>query len=386
MLAFGLWAVVVNIVALLIVAFYTVVERKVIASIQRRRGPNVVGIWGLLQPIADAVKLINKEVVIPSKANKLIYLLAPMLALTASLTNWGILPLNMHALEAYTNFSVSSMLWFSVSSFGVYAIILSGWSSNSKYAFLGALRSSAQMISYEIFFSLVLLTLMVISGSANLGDFVIQQQSIWFVLPCLPLAMIFFIACLAETNRTPFDLPEAEAEIVAGYNIEYSSMIFALFFLAEYGNMFVLSFISAAFFLGGWMVPFNLPFIPNSLAMAIKATLVAIFFVVVRANLPRYRYDQLMSIGWKLFLPLTFAWFLLTVALLVSYMDVIDPMAVLNDTTEWMGQDYLIFPELYDNDEYEPAIIYHSDPTPRLFGLPLEHNEFGLDEIEQQKQ
>ena len=326
MLIFGLYVAIMDIVVLLVVAFYTLVERKVIASIQRRRGPNVVGIWGVLQPIADAVKLINKETVIPTKANKLIFLLAPLLALTAALTNWSIMPLNFYALENYTNFSVSALLWFCISSFGVYAIILSGWSSNSKYAFLGSLRSSAQMISYEVFFSLVLLTLMVLAGSANLGDFIMQQQAIWFVIPCLPLAMIFFIAALAETNRTPFDLPEAEAELVAGFNIEYSSMVFALFFRAEYGNMFALSFITAAFFLGGWSS--MLFFVPNSLAISCKATLIAILFVVVRANFPRYRYDPLMSIGWKLFLPLTFAWFLLTLALLSVYSDFFGPAVV----------------------------------------------------------
>jgi len=322
MLLTGLYVLIVNVIVLLIVAFYTLVERKVIAGIQRRRGPNVVGIWGLLQPIADAVKLINKEVIIPTKANKYIYLFAPLLALTASLTNWSIMPFNFYALENYTNFGISSMLWFCISSFGVYAIILSGWSSNSKYAFLGALRSSAQMISYEVFFSLILLTLMVLSGSSNLGDFIIQQKSIWFIVPCLPLAVIFFIASLAETNRTPFDLPEAEAEIVAGYNIEYSSMTFALFFLAEYGNMFSLSFVTATFFLGGWDSIFW--FIPNTLAISIKATLVAILFVVVRANFPRYRYDQLMSIGWKLFLPLTFSLFLFTLASISVYLDYFD--------------------------------------------------------------
>ena len=331
MLLFGLYVVIVDVIVLLVVAFYTLVERKVIASIQRRRGPNVVGIWGVLQPIADAVKRINKEVVIPTKANKLIYLLAPLIALTASLTNWSVMPLNFNAVENYTNFSISALLWFCISSFGVYAIILSGWSSNSKYAFLGALRSSAQMISYEVFFSLVLLTIMVMSGSANLGDFVIQQQAIWFVVPCLPLAMIFFIASLAETNRTPFDLPAAAAEIVAGYNIEYSSMAFALFFRAEYGSMFALSFINAAFFLGGWST--LIPFVPNSLAIAFKAILIAILFVVVRANFPRYRYDQLMSIGWKLFLPLTFAWFLLTLALISMYFDFLGPIAGLSPLT-----------------------------------------------------
>jgi NADH-quinone oxidoreductase subunit H len=326
MLIFGLYAVVVNIVVLLVVAFYTLVERKVIASIQRRRGPNVVGIWGVLQPIADAVKRINKEVVIPTKANKMIYLMAPLLALTAALANWGIMPLNFNAVENYTNFSISALLWFCISSFGVYAIVLSGWSSNSKYAFLGSLRSSAPMISYEVFFSLVLLTIMVMAGSANLGEFVVQQSKLWFVLPCRPLARIFFIAALAETNRTPFDLPEAEAELVAGFNIEYSSMAFALFFRAESGNMFALSFITAAFFLGGWAT--GVPFVPNSLAIASKATLIAVLFVVVRANFPRYRYDQLMGVGWKLFLPLTFAWFLVTGALFAMYFDVIDPIAI----------------------------------------------------------
>jgi NADH-quinone oxidoreductase subunit H len=213
-------------------------------------------------------------------------------------------------------------LWFCISSFGVYAIILSGWSSNSKYAFLGALRSSAQMISYEVFFSLVLLTLMVLAGSANLINIVASQELMWYVIPCLPLAMIFGIACLAETNRTPFDLPEAEAEIVAGYNIEYSSMAFALFFLAEYGSMFALSYVFAGFFLGGWAPLFWLP-LPNSLWIAMKAIIVAVMFVVVRANFPRYRYDQLMGIGWKLFLPLTFGWFVLTIALLAMYTDMI---------------------------------------------------------------
>jgi NADH-quinone oxidoreductase subunit H len=307
------------VVVLIIVAFYTLVERKVIASIQRRRGPNVVGIWGLLQPIADAIKLINKEILIPTKSNKFIYLLAPMLALVASLLNWSIMPLNFYQLENYTSFNVSSLLWFSISSFGVYAVILSGWASNSKYAFLGALRSSAQMISYEIFFSLVLLTVMMLSGSSNLGDFIVQQKPIWFIVPCFPLAAIFFIASLAETNRTPFDLPEAEAERVAGYNVEYSSMTFALFFLAEYGNMFSLSFITSVFFFGGW--DSMLCIVPNTFAIAIKATVVAVLFVIVRANFPRYRYDQLMGIGWKLFLPLTFSWFLLTLALISVYTD-----------------------------------------------------------------
>lgn len=207
MILLGLWTLLADILVLLVVAFYTLVERKVIGSIQRRRGPNVVGIWGLLQPIADAVKLVNKEVVIPTKANKLIFLLAPMLALVSSTTNWSIMPLNFYGLENYTDFSVSALLWFCISSFGVYAIILSGWSSNSKYAFLGALRSSAQMISYEVFFSLVLLTLMVLAGSANLITIVASQDLMWYTVPCLPLAMIFGIACLAETNRTPFDLP-----------------------------------------------------------------------------------------------------------------------------------------------------------------------------------
>jgi NADH-quinone oxidoreductase subunit H len=275
MILLGLWSLVADILVLLIVAFYTLVERKVIAGVQRRRGPNVVGIWGLLQPIADAVKLINKEILIPTKANKIIFLLAPMLALISSITNWSVMPLNFYELENYTDFSVSALVWFSISSFGVYAIILSGWSSNSKYAFLGSLRSSAQMISYEVFFSLVLLTLMVLSGTANLATIIAQQDAMWYVVPCLPLAIIFGIACLAETNRTPFDLPEAEAEIVAGYNIEYSSMSFALFFLAEYGSMAALSYMFAAFFLGGWAPILGLP-LPNSLWIAMKAIVIAV--------------------------------------------------------------------------------------------------------------
>lgn len=323
MLLIGLWSVILDVLVLLVVAFYTLVERKIIAAVQRRRGPNVTGFWGLLQPIADAVKLINKEVVLPSKANRGLFLLAPILALGAALTNWGVLPLNFYSLENYTDFSVSALLWFSISSFGVYAVIRSGWSSNSKYAFIGALRSSAQMISYEVFFSLVLLALLFLSGSANLSNIISSQEFMWYVIPCLPLASIFFIACLAETNRTPFDLPEAEAELVAGFNIEYSSMAFALFFLAEYGNMFALSFIFSAFFLGGWTSILGVWFLPNSLWMALKSTAIAVLFVLVRANFPRYRYDQLMSIGWKLFLPLTFGWFLLTIALFSMFSDFI---------------------------------------------------------------
>ena len=293
------------------------------ASVQRRRGPNVVGFWGLLQPFADAVKLINKEVVVPSKSNKFIYLLAPVLALAVSLFNWAIMPLNFYVLENYTNFNISALLWFCISSFGVYAIILSGWASNSKYAFLGSMRSSAQMISYEVYFSLILLILVALTGSLNLHTFIIKQEVIWFIIPCFPIAIIFFIASLAETNRTPFDLPEAEAEIVAGYNIEYSSMAFALFFLAEYGNMLVLSFINIIFFLGGWLPIGNVLFLPNSFWLAFKIIIIALLFILVRANLPRYRYDQLMSIGWKLFLPLVFSLFLCIIAILNIYFDIL---------------------------------------------------------------
>lgn len=314
MIIYIIYIIIVSVLGLLVVAFYILAERKVIAAVQRRRGPNVVGIWGFLQPFADAVKLLGKELIIPAKANKVIYLLSPVIALTIALSQWLFLPINFYPIETFaSDFNVTILLWFCLSSFGVYAIIIAGWSSNSKYAFLGSIRSSAQIISYEVFFSLILLTIVMLSGSINLGDIIIAQENIWFIVPCLPLAVSFFIAGLAETNRTPFDLTEAEAEIVAGYNVEYSSIAFAIFFLAEYANIFSMSIIIVTFFFGGgtlykdtWI------HLPNSFIFSAKAVLLSWLIIHVRSNLPRYRYDQLIGIGWKVFLPFTFAWFIIS--------------------------------------------------------------------------
>ncbi len=295
-----------TIVALLIgIAFFTVAERKVLASLQRRRGPNVIGLWGSLQAIADGLKLAVKEVILPNRANKDLFVLAPILTFGLRVTSWAVIPVDIYS---HTNFLVSdiSLLYLlAISSLGVYGIILRGWSSNSKYAFLGSLRSSAQMISYEIFLALIFLAILLLVNSLNLAEIVRAQTTSWLMAPLLPLAVIFFISILAETNRAPFDLPEAEAEIVAGYNIEYSSMTFALFFLGEYGNMLVLSYMMALLFMGGWAT--SLPFIPGSFVIRLKACVVAFMIIFVRGNFPRYRYDQLMSIGWEAFLPFTFA-------------------------------------------------------------------------------
>ena len=298
--------VAITIVALLIgIAFFTVAERKVLASLQRRRGPNVVGLWGSLQAIADGLKLAVKEVVLPNRANKDLFVLAPVLTFGLRVTSWAVIPVDIYTRTNFLVSDVSLLYLLAISSLGVYGIILSGWSSNSKYAFIGSLRSSAQMISYEIFLALIFLAILLLVNSLNLAEIVRAQTTSWLMAPLLPLAVIFFISILAETNRAPFDLPEAEAEIVAGYNIEYSSMTFALFFLGEYGNMLVLSYMMALLFMGGWTS--SLPFIPGSFIIGAKACLVAFMIIFVRGNFPRYRYDQLMSIGWEAFLPFTFA-------------------------------------------------------------------------------
>ena len=298
--------VAITIVALLIgIAFFTVAERKVLASLQRRRGPNVVGIWGSLQAIADGLKLAVKEVVLPNRANKDLFVLAPVLTFGLRVTNWAIIPVDIYSRVNFLVSDISLLYLLAISSLGVYGIILSGWSSNSKYAFLGSLRSSAQMISYEIFLALIFLAILLLVNSLNLAEIVRAQTTSWLMAPLLPLAIVFFISILAETNRAPFDLPEAEAEIVAGYNIEYSSMTFALFFLGEYGNMLVLSYMMAILFMGGWTS--SMPLIPGSFIISSKACAVAFMIIFVRGNFPRYRYDQLMSIGWEVFLPFTFA-------------------------------------------------------------------------------
>lgn len=301
--------------ALLSIAFFTIAERKLMASIQRRKGPNVTGFWGSLQAFADGLKLLLKEVIIPVRANWVLFLAAPSLALIIGLVIWVFIPFN--ELNYLTNFDYSLLWVYAISSLGVYGIIGAGWASNSKYAFLGGLRSAAQLISYEISIALLLLPVAACSNSFNLIE-IVQKQSLstWYCIPLLPLFIIFFISVLAETNRAPFDLPEAEAEIVAGYNVEYASMTFALFFLAEYSNMLWLSIITAICFLGGWLSP--ILFIGSStIWLMIKSMFIAFLIIKVRANYPRYRYDQLMSIGWKIFLPFAIGYFMFIVSILI---------------------------------------------------------------------
>lgn len=389
----------IKIICLLIsIAYYTLAERKIMAAIQRRKGPNVVGIYGLLQPLADGLKLLSKELLIPTTANSRIFLFAPFLILVLSLVSWAVIPFGIsntfldesyevelgytpqrdtlffkflidemdldlvmeyvrepveiifnfwledkHYLDKSNNLnfmdlsydfylmenSVSSvaninygiLFILAISSLNVYGIIIAGWSSNSKYAFLGALRSAAQMISYEVSIGLVILPVILLTGSLNFA-LIINQQSItgWFIFPLLPCAIIFFISMLAETNRTPFDLTEAEAELVAGYNTEYSSIIFAMFFLAEYSNMILMSTIFVALFLGGWLLPFEaFSFLPSAFIFSIKIVIICFLFVLVRATFPRYRYDQLMNIGWKIFLPISLAYLTFCAGLLLTF-------------------------------------------------------------------
>lgn len=302
---FGLIRILVVILPLLIaIALATLIERKVIGSIQKRRGPNVVGLFGILQPFADAAKLIFKETVIPSAANRVIFLLAPIITLTLSLLGWGALPLAEGVVIADLN--VGLLYIFAVSSLGVYGIIMSGWSSNSRYAFLGSLRSAAQMVSYEVSIGLIVINVLMCAGTMNLSGVVFAQEYIWFGLPLFFVMGLFFISILAETNRAPFDLPEAEAELVAGYFVEYSSMTFALFFIAEYGSMLVMSSLISVLFLGGWTGIFT-----GVLWFALKVCFFLFGLVWVRAAFPRYRYDQLMRLGWKVFLPLSLGWVVL---------------------------------------------------------------------------
>ena len=304
---------------LLAIAFLTLAERKVMASMQRRKGPSVVGILGLLQPIADGLKLLVKENVKPSSANIVIFLFAPVVTFLLSQIAWAVIPFSESLVLADLN--VGLLYIFAVSSLGVYGIVMAGWSSNSKYAFLGSLRSAAQMVSYEVSIGLILITVLLCVGSLNLTEIVMAQQKIWFIVPLFPLAIMFFISCLAETNRAPFDLPEAEAELVAGYNVEYSSMGFALFFLGEYANMIVMSSLCSIFFLGGWYPIFNLSFLfwlNPVFWLGLKVIAFLVLFVWVRAAYPRYRYDQLMRLGWKVFLPLSLAWVILVALILIT--------------------------------------------------------------------
>jgi len=290
------------------VAYLTLAERKVLASMQQRKGPNVAGLWGLLQPLGDGLKLLLKETIFPSGANTIIFMIAPIITFMISLLAWSVIPFGSGKVFADINVGVLYLL--GISSLGVYGILTSGWASNSKYAFLGALRSAAQMVSYEVSMGLIILSVLVFSGSLNLTQIVLAQEKLWFCVPLLPQFIMFFISILAETNRAPFDLPEAEGELVAGYNIEYASMGFALFFLGEYSNMILMSSITTVLFLGGWLPLVNLaPFtwIPGVLWFGIKVSLVLFCFIWVRAAYPRYRYNQLMMLGWKVILPLSLA-------------------------------------------------------------------------------
>ncbi len=301
------------------VAYLTLAERRVIGFMQLRKGPNVVGPFGLFQPFADALKLIAKETILPAGADKVVFLIAPMLTFVLALVAWAVIPFGEGMVLADIN--VGILYLFAVSSLGVYGVIMAGWASNSKYAFLGALRSAAQMVSYEVSMGLVIINVLLCVGSLNLTAIVEAQRNMWFFLPLFPMFIVFFISTLAETNRAPFDLPEGESELVAGYFVEYSSMSFALFFLGEYANMILMSGMTVVLFLGGWLppvdiAPFNL--IPGPIWFILKICLVLFVFLWVRATTPRYRYDQLMRLGWKIFLPFSLLYVVLTAGYLVA--------------------------------------------------------------------
>lgn len=308
---------------LLAVAYFTIYERQWLAALQRRQGPNIVGFYGIFQPLADGLKLLLKESIIPTRANFLIFLLSPVFTFGLALAGWTVIPAGNG--ETLCDFHLGTLYTFALSSLGVHTVIMAGWSSNSKYAFLGGLRSAAQMISYEVSLGVTLLSVLLVAGSLNYSSIVESQSSIWLGLPLFPVFSIFFVTALAETNRHPFDLPEAEAELVSGYNVEYSAMGFALFFLAEYSNIILMAAVTALLFLGGWHAPivsdsswnvFNL--IPESVYFAIKTLFFITLFILVRGTLPRYRYDQLMRLGWKVFLPLSLGFVSLYASVLIS--------------------------------------------------------------------
>tara|TARA_Y100001970_G_C14166057_1_gene821366 strand:- start:506 stop:1489 length:984 start_codon:yes stop_codon:yes gene_type:complete len=298
---------------LVFIAYLTFFERKVIGFIQLRKGPNVVGPLGLFQPFADGIKLLTKETIFPDKSNKFIFVLSPIITFTLALLAWAVIPIDYKIVLSDIN--VGIMYIFAISSLGVYGIIMAGWSSNSRYAFLGSLRSAAQMISYEVSIGLIIISILLTAGSLNLTEIVLSQQNLWYFIPHFPMFVVFFISTLAETNRAPFDLPEAESELVAGYNVEYSSMSFGLFFLGEYGNMILMCSMTTILFLGGWLAPFQhewFNIIPGYIWFLLKVCFLLFTFLWVRATLPRYRYDQLMTLGWKLFLPLSLLWIIMT--------------------------------------------------------------------------
>ncbi|MGB0627457.1 MAG: NADH-quinone oxidoreductase subunit NuoH [Alphaproteobacteria bacterium] len=305
---------------LVVVAYLTYAERKVIGLMQLRMGPNVVGPFGLLQPFADALKLMTKELIIPTGANRVVFLLAPMLTFILAMVGWAVIPVD----EGWvlSDINVGILYLFAISSLGVYGIIMAGWASNSKYPFLGALRSAAQMVSYEVSIGFVIITVLLAVGSLNLTDIVLAQQDVWFFIPLLPMFIVFVVSALAETNRAPFDLPEAEAELVTGYNVEYSAMAFALFFLGEYANMVLMSGMTVILFLGGWLPPLDIAifnWVPGIVWFALKVSAMLFVFLWVRATLPRYRYDQLMRLGWKVFLPASLLWVVVTAGAIVVF-------------------------------------------------------------------
>ena len=295
------------------VAMIVWLDRRVWAFVQKRQGPNVVGPFGLLQSLADALKYIFKEIIIPSSSNKVIFILAPIVTMTLALIAWAVIPFS--ATQVLADINVGVLYLFAVSSLGVYGIIMGGWASNSKYPFLGAIRSAAQMVSYEVSIGVIIINVLLCVGSLNLNDIVIAQKNLWFVIPLFPMFVIFFISALAETNRPPFDLPEAEAELVAGYQTEYSGMMYAMFWLGEYANILLMCAMGAILFLGGWLSPIDMyPFtlVPGAIWLILKILLLFILFALVKAIVPRYRYDQLMRLGWKVFLPLSLIWVVLT--------------------------------------------------------------------------
>jgi NADH-quinone oxidoreductase subunit H len=299
------------------VAYLTWAERKVLAAMQLRKGPNVVGPFGLLQPFADAIKMLMKETIIPAGASRVLFIMAPMITFMLAMLAWAVIPVNDG--WAIADINVGILYLFAISSLGVYGVIIAGWASNSKYAFLGALRSAAQMVSYEVSMGFVIVTVLLCVGSLNLTEIVRAQADMWFIIPLFPMFIIMFISALAETNRAPFDLPEGESELVAGFFVEYSSMSFALFFLGEYANMILMSALITILFLGGWYAPFDIaPFtwIPGPMWFVFKICFCLFVFIWVRATFPRYRYDQLMRLGWKVFLPFSLVWLVLTAAAL----------------------------------------------------------------------
>ena len=302
------------------VAMIVWLDRRVWAFVQKRRGPNVVGPFGLLQSLADALKYLFKEIIIPASSNKIIFILAPIVTMTLALVAWAVIPFSEDFVLADIN--VGILYIFAVSSLGVYGIIMGGWASNSKYPFLGAIRSAAQMVSYEVSIGIIIINVLLCVGSLNLSDIVLAQERIWFIVPLFPMFVIFFISALAETNRPPFDLPEAEAELVAGYQTEYSGMMYAMFWLGEYANILLMCSLGSILFLGGWLSPINIyPFdlIPSPMWLILKILLLFILFSLVKAIVPRYRYDQLMRLGWKIFLPFSLFWVVLTASYLLYF-------------------------------------------------------------------